>query len=159
MDATNIITGSMRTPPPQEIIQTNQSISAQGKKNTGSLLSWRIKGSTPSEPSARALTLHNPHNLCYANAVIHMLHYTRSLEGRISGLGALCGAFEQATRSNSVTNIARDSAWSFMWHGWRRPTHQHDAAEFYSISAKEQIVLPCVGDGKLESIETVHMKF
>ena len=130
MDATNIITGSMRTPPPQEIIQTNQSISAQGKKNTGSLLSWRIKGSTPSEPSARALTLHNPHNLCYANAVIHMLHYTRSLEGRISGLGALCGAFEQATRSNSVTNIARDSAWSFMWHGWRRPTHQHDAAEF-----------------------------
>ena len=130
VDATNIITGSMRTPPPQEIIPTNQSISAQGKKNTGSLLSWRIKGSTPSEPSARALTLHNPHNLCYANAVIHMLHYTRSLEGRISGLGALCGAFEQATRSNSVTNIARDSAWSFMWHGWRRPTHQHDAAEF-----------------------------
>ena len=130
VDATSIITGSMRTPPPRKIIPTNQSISAQGKKNTGSLLSWRIKGSTPSEPSARALTLHNPHNLCYANAVIHMLHYTQSLEGRISGLGALCEAFAQATRSNSVTNIARDSAWSFMWHGWRRPTHQHDAAEF-----------------------------
>ena len=59
-----------------------------------------------------------------------MLHYTRSLEGRISGLGALCGALEQAIRSNSATNIARDSAWSFMWNGWRRPTHQHDAAEF-----------------------------
>ena len=129
-DATTIITGSTRTPPPQEIIPTNQSVSAQGKKNTGSLLSWRIKGGTPSEPSARALTLHNPHNLCYANAVLHMLHFTRSLEGRISGLGALCGALAQAIRSNSATNIARDSAWSFMWNGWRRPTHQHDAAEF-----------------------------
>ena len=62
-DATTIITGSTRTPPPQEIIPTNQSVSAQGKKNTGSLLSWRIKGGTPSEPSARALTLHNPHSL------------------------------------------------------------------------------------------------
>ena len=130
VDATTIITGSTRTPPPQEIIPTNQSVSAQGKKNKGSLLSWRLMGGTPSEPSARALTLHNPHNLCYANAVLHMLHYTRSLDGRISGLGALCGALTQAIRSNSATNIARDSAWSFMWNGWRRPTHQLDAAEF-----------------------------
>ena len=85
---------------------------------------------TTSEPSARALSLHNPHNLCYANAVLHMLHYARSFAGQISGLGALCGALTQAARSNGETNIARDSAWSFIWNGWQRPTHQHDAVEF-----------------------------
>ena len=87
-------------------------------------------GETTIERSARALNLHSPHNLCYANAVLHKLHYARSFTGQISGLGALCGALAQAARSSGETNIARDSAWSFIWNGWQRPTHQHDAAEF-----------------------------
>ena len=36
----------------------------------------------------------------------------------------------QAARANQPVNIARGSAWSFMWPGWTRPTRQHDAAEF-----------------------------
>ena len=129
-DETAIIAGSTRAPPPQEIMKSNPSASVPGKKTNGSLLSWRVMRETTSEPSARALSLHNPHNLCYANAVLHMLHYARSFAGQISGLGALCGALTQAARSNRATNIARDSAWSFIWNGWQRPTHQHDAAEF-----------------------------
>ena len=129
-DETAIIAGSPRAPPPQEIMKSTPSASVPGKKTNGSLLSWRVMGETTSEPSARALSLHNPHNLCYANAVLHMLHYARSFAGQISGLGALCGALTQAARSNGETNIARDSAWSFIWNGWQRPTHQHDAAEF-----------------------------
>ena len=129
-DEMAIIAGSSRAPPPQKIMQSNPSASVPGKKTNGSLLSWRVMGETASEPSARALNLHNPHNLCYANAVLHMLHYARSFTGQISGLGALCGALAQAARSSGETNIARDSAWSFIWNGWQRPTHQHDAAEF-----------------------------
>ena len=129
-DETAIIAGSSRAPPPQEIMKSNPSASVPGEKTNGSLLSWRVMGETTSEPSARALNLHNPHNLCYANAVLHMLHYARSFACQIRGLGALCGALAQAARSNGGTNIARDSAWSFIWNGWQRPTHQHDAAEF-----------------------------
>ena len=64
-DETAIIAGSSRAPPPQEIMKSNPSASVPGKKANGSLLSWRVMGETTSEPSARALNLHNPHNLCY----------------------------------------------------------------------------------------------
>ena len=129
-DETAVIAGSMRSPPPREVMQPNQAVPTTGKKIRGSLLSWRVEGGTSSEPSARTLTLHNPHNLCYVNAVLHMLHYARSLVGQVSGLGSLSGALTQAARSSRAINIARDSAWSFIWPGWRRPTHQHDAGEF-----------------------------
>ena len=59
-----------------------------------------------------------------------MLHQARALAGPVSGLGALNGALLQAARSDQPVNIARGSAWSFMWTGWQRPTRQHDAAEF-----------------------------
>ena len=45
-----------------------------------------------SEPRAYALALVNPHNICYANAVLRMLHQARSREGLITGLGDLNGS-------------------------------------------------------------------
>ena len=80
-------------------------------------------------PRAYALAFVNPHNICYANAVLRMLHQA-TREGLITGLGDLNGSLMQATRSNQAVNIARDPAWSFVWPGWQRPTCQHDAAEF-----------------------------
>ena len=92
--------------------------------------SWRVQGVLSSEPSTRALILHNPYNLCYANSVLHMLYYARSHDGQVSGLGAISGALTQAARSSRATNIARGTEWAYLWRGWRQPTHQHDAAEF-----------------------------
>ena len=100
----------------------------RGQQKSGSLLSWRITDDRSSEPRAHTLAFVNPRNLCYANAVLRMLHQARSLEGAITGLGELNGSLMQAIRSNH--NIARDPAWSFMWSGWQRPTRQHDAVEF-----------------------------
>ena len=67
-----------------------------------------------SEPRAYALALVNPHNICYANAVLHM-HQAMSREGLITGLGDLSGSLMQAARSNQAANIARDPACSFVW--------------------------------------------
>ncbi|CAE7279327.1 unnamed protein product [Symbiodinium natans] len=59
-----------------------------------------------------------------------MLHYARSHDAFISGLGEVNGAIVQASRSNQHLNIARHPAWNFIWPGWQKPTRQHDAAEF-----------------------------
>ena len=120
------ILGNLRSPPPTGARQRGQKAADRGKKNLDTLQSWRVPGAISSEPGARALMLHNPHNLCYANSVLHMLHYARSHEGQVSGLGAMCGALTQAARSSRATNVARGTDWAFMWHGWRQPTHQHD---------------------------------
>ena len=102
----------------------------RGPRKNGSLLSWRAVDNKSSEPRAYALAFVNPHNICYANAVLHVLHQARSRAGLITGLGDLNGSLMQATRSNQAVNIARDPAWSFVWPGWQRPTRQRDAAEF-----------------------------
>ena len=53
----------------------------RGRKQGGSLLAWRISDARSSEPRAHALALVNPHNLCYANSVLRIMHQARSLEG------------------------------------------------------------------------------
>ena len=83
-----------------------------------------------SEPYAHSLTFANPHNLCYAIAVLRMLHQAKSLEGPITSLGEMNGPLTQTARSNRMVNIARGPAWACVWPGWQRPTRQHDAAEF-----------------------------
>ena len=88
--------------------QGQVSIPSRGKHGTagaetkveGSLLAWRTRDRITNEPHARSLALTNPHNLCYANVVIHMLHYARSHDAFISGLGEVNGAIVQASRSN-----------------------------------------------------------
>ena len=54
-----------------------EGVSRRPRKN-GSLLSWRTRSNNSSEPRAYALALVNLHNICYANAVLHMLHQARS---------------------------------------------------------------------------------
>ena len=117
-------------PPADKVRAPARTGVSRGPLKDGSLLSWRIVDNNSSAPSTYSLALLNPHNICYANAVLHMLHQARSREGLITGLGDLNGSFMQATRSNQAVNIARDPAWSYVWPGWQRPTRQHDAAEF-----------------------------
>ena len=120
-----------RTPHlPDKVHQPDGKAASRGQRKDSSLLSWRIMGTSSREPNARALAFANPHSLCYANAVLRMLHQARSLEGPITGLGEMNGPLMQAARSNRMVNIARDPAWTFIWPGWQRPTRQHDAAEF-----------------------------
>ena len=126
---TSIPRGS-RSPPPAGAMQTETGVANRGKKMPGSLQSWRAQSSQSCEPKARTLILHNPHHLCYANSVLHMLYYARSHDSQVNGLRAISGALTQAARSSNATNIARGTEWACLWHGWRQPTHQHDAAEF-----------------------------
>ena len=50
----------------------------------------------------------NPHNICYANAVLHMLHQTRSREGLITNLGDLIQSGSQHCQGPSmVIRVAR----------------------------------------------------
>ena len=97
-------------------------------------MSWRIPVPGSTEVAAQSLVLSNPQNLCYANSVIHMLHQARALAGPISGLGALNGALMQAARTDQSVNIARGSAWSFMWARYirlslQRPFQIQDAVQ------------------------------
>ena len=127
LDGTLDITGSSRSPPPKQVMLNLSNNAAQrGRKHSGSLGEFR----TPVLPSLMPMPLLYPHNLCYVNSVLHMMHQAGSLTGPITGLGALNGAFMQAARSSQPANIARGPAWSFMWPGWQRPTRQHDAADF-----------------------------
>ena len=124
------IAGRQRSPPPDPRVRAKASSGNGEKHRQGSLMSWRIPVPGSTEVAAQSLVLSNPQNLCYANSVIHMLHQARALAGPISGLGALNGALMQAARTDQSVNIARGSAWSFMWARWQRPTRQHAAAEF-----------------------------
>ena len=98
-------------------VASDVELSAAARQKEQRIASVANHGWTPSEPSARALTVQTPRNLSDANAVLHMLHTL----SRISGLGALCGALTQAIRSNSATNIPRDSAWSLCGMGGEGP--------------------------------------
>ena len=102
-----------------------------------------------SEPHAHALTLANPRNLCYANAVLCMLRQARSLERPITGLGEINGLVMQVARSNRMVNIARDPAWTFVWSGWQRPTHD-SMMQLNSCNtfARRLNARPCEGDGR-----------
>ena len=102
------------------------------------------------------IALVNPHNICYANAVLHMLHQARAREGLITGLGNLNGSFTQATRSNQTVNIARDPAWSYVWPGWQRPTRQQSSFNTFASARHAQ---PCREDGRPEGTRRVHMRY
>ena len=105
-------------PPADKVRDPACAVVTRGPRKNGSLLSWRAVDNKSSEPRAYALAFVNPHNICYANAVLHMLHQARSRAGLITGLGDLNGSLMQAARSNQAVNIARDPAWSFVWPGW-----------------------------------------
>ena len=127
---TTSIPRDKRPPPPARETPTERGPATRGKNRQNILHTWRVQTSQTCEPRARSLVLHNPHNLCYANSVLHMIHYACSHHSQVTGLGILSGALTQAARTSTATNIARGKGWSCLWRGWRQPTHQHDAAEF-----------------------------
>ena len=123
--------GDKRTPHSRPDAQASQDTSkTRGQWRNGSLLSWRVRRDRDENAHAKALVFANPNNICYANAVIHMLYFANAQDGQLTGLGELNGLLTMATRLDRATNLVRDSAWSSIWQGWTRPTRQHDAAEF-----------------------------
>ena len=82
------LTGSQRSPPPDQNMRSKDDLTEGKTKEMAHLYHGELQ-QLATEPNAHSLVLINPHNLCYANSVLHMLHQARALAGRISGLGAL----------------------------------------------------------------------
>lgn len=82
----------------------------------------------------KSLRLQNPHNLCYANSVVHSWLWTSTqLSGDHDHLfGALRQAFEPLLHSSHrALSLIDMLSWRPVFAAWTRPRDQHDAHEFF----------------------------
>ena len=82
----------------------------------------------------KSLRLQNPHNLCYANSIVHSWLWTSTqLAGDQSRrFGALRQAFSQLLRSSHrALSLIDMLSWRPVFEAWTRPRDQHDAHEFF----------------------------
>ena len=94
----------------------------------------------------RALRLHNPHNLCYANSVTvsllwMMVQHPGELDtvlGHSTGAQVLMSLLQSRGQPLCLLQML---TWQPIWRDWRRPTQQHDAHEFFA-HIQDRISLP-----------------
>ena len=94
-----------------------------------SLSSWQVPGGTD-DLEAPCYLLTNRANYCYMNASAAALHWAmRVMRSRPSDFGSLGPALMAISRLRRL-EIPTHRDWKILLRGWRRPTQQHDAAEF-----------------------------
>ena len=122
-----------------EATQSKQAASAQNdtfSKSTKrlmqtSLSSWQVS-SGAADLEAPCYMLTNRANYCYMNASAAALHWAmRAMNGRPSDFGSLGPALMAISKLRRL-EIPTHHDWKILLRGWRRPTQQHDAAEFMS---------------------------
>ena len=96
-----------------------------------SLSSWQVPGGAD-DLEAPCYLFTNRANYCYMNASAAALHWAmRVMNGRPSDFGSLGPALMAISRLKRL-EIPTHHDWKILLRGWRRPTQQHDAAEFMS---------------------------
>ena len=96
-----------------------------------SLSSWQVP-SGAADLEAPCYMLTNRANYCYMNASAAALHWAmRAMNGRPSDFGSLGPALMAISKLRRL-EIPTHHDWKLLLRGWRRPTQQHDAAEFMS---------------------------
>ena len=122
-----------------EATQSKQAASAQNdtfSRSTKrlmqtSLSSWQVS-SGAADLEAPCYMLTNRANYCYMNASAAALHWAmRAMNGRPSDFGSLGPALMAISKLRRL-EIPTHHDWKILLRGWRRPTQQHDAAEFMS---------------------------
>ena len=108
----------------------NDKLSQSPKRQT-SLSSWQVPGGAD-DLEAPCYLFTNRANYCYMNASAAALHWAmRVMNGRPSDFGSLGPALMAISRLRRL-EIPTHHDWKLLLRGWRRPTQQHDAAEFMS---------------------------
>ena len=126
----------------QQFIATGESLRTPANRAPGAcatLAALNAGADAPGLLEARvarlkSLRLQNPHNLCYANSVVHSWLWTSTqLAGDQSRLfGALRQAFAQLLHSSHrALSLIDMLSWRPVFANWTRPNDQHDAHEFY----------------------------
>ena len=96
-----------------------------------SLSSWQVSGGA-GNLEAPCYLFTNRANYCYMNASAAALHWAmRSTGCQPSDFGSLGPALMAISRLKRI-EIPTHHDWKTQLRGWRRPTQQHDAAEFMS---------------------------
>ena len=96
-----------------------------------SLSSWQVSGGV-GNLEAPCYLFTNRANYCYMNASAAALHWAmRSTGCQPSDCGSLGPALMAISRLKRI-EIPTHHDWKTQLRGWRRPTQQHDAAEFMS---------------------------
>ena len=97
----------------------------------GSLSSWQVTGGA-GNLEAPCYLFANRANYCYMNATAAALHWAmRAMGCQPSDFGSLRPALVAISRLRRL-EIPTHHDWKPLLRGWRRPTQQHDAAEFMS---------------------------
>ena len=80
----------------------------------------------------KQLRLSNGGNYCYSNAGVKGLLYAMAFQGGTKQFfsGGMLQLFESIMRQSGATHLWRHPFWVAMMSGWRRPSRQHDGAEF-----------------------------
>ena len=97
----------------------------------------------------KQLRLSNGGNYCYSNAGVKGLLYAMAFQGGTRQFfnGGMLQLFESIMRKSGATHLWRHPFWVAMMSGWRRPSRQHDGAEFLQFmltkhqQAADQVLL------------------
>ena len=109
--------------------ETGMPIKTPKRMMQTSLSSWQVPGDAGDLEAPRYL-LTNRANYCYMNASAAALHWAmRVMCNRPSDFGSLGPALMAISRLKRL-EIPTHPDWKVLLRGWRRPTQQHDAAEF-----------------------------
>ena len=97
----------------------------------------------------KQLRLDNGGNYCYSNAGVKGILYAMAFQGGTRQFfnGGMLQLFESIMRKQGATHLWHHPFWVAMMSGWRRPSRQHDGAEFLQFmlmkhqTAAEQVQL------------------